>query len=79
MIGNHENTEVGEFLRAYLGLDDEVERVTEKLRKHMDTVGASSWLGGVPDEDERLDGQDHIDDYHGDHRKRGSGCDVCGR
>ncbi|KAK5122906.1 hypothetical protein LTR85_003471 [Meristemomyces frigidus] len=79
LVGNHENTEVGEFLRAYLGLDDEVEKVTEKLRKHMDVVGASSWLGDVPTEGERLDGQDHIDDYHGDHRKRSSGCDVCGR
>ncbi|KAK4543352.1 hypothetical protein LTR36_005711 [Oleoguttula mirabilis] len=82
LMGNHENTEVGEFLRHYLDLDDEVEKVTEKLRKHMDVVGAASWLGDVPTEGERLDGQDHIDDYHGDHRKRSrsrSECDVCGR
>lgn len=77
LVGNHENTEVGEFLRSYLGLDDEVEKVTEKLREHMVGVSGSSWLGEVPVEGDRLDGQDHLDHYTGDHKKRG--CDVCGR
>lgn len=78
--GNHENTDVGEFLRSYLGLDDEVEKVTEKLRKHMKIVdgGEEVWLGSIPKEDERLDGQDHLDTYHGDHKTRGVRCEVCG-
>lgn len=76
LIGNHENTEIGEFLRSYLGLEDEVENVTEMLKKHLEITG-TSWLGDVPSEGERLDGQDHLDVYHGDHRKR-SVCDVCG-
>lgn len=76
--GNHENTEVGEFLRAYLGLDDEVEKVTQKLKKHMSTLADEhhTWLGRVPEDDERLDGQDHLDHYHGDHKTRR--CQVCG-
>ncbi|CAK3946371.1 related to alkaline phosphatase Pho8 [Lecanosticta acicola] len=76
--GNHENTEVGEFLRSYLGLDDEVEKVSEKLRKHMKTVegGQEFWLGSIPEADERLDGQDHLDHYHGDHKTKR--CEVCG-
>lgn len=71
LAGNHENTEVGEFLRRYLGVEDEVEKVTKELREKMN-VGL---LGAVPGEGERLDGQDHLQRYHGDHKKR---CDVCG-
>jgi len=85
LVGNHENTDVGAFLRTYLDLDSEVEKVTQKLRKHMDVTttsgGESSWLGSIPTEDERLDGQDHLDHYHGDHKRRGLGlgCDSCVR
>ncbi|EME45983.1 hypothetical protein DOTSEDRAFT_70107 [Dothistroma septosporum NZE10] len=69
LAGNHENTEVGEFLRAYLELEDEVEKVTSELREHakIDELG---FLGRMPDEDERLDGQDHLDHYGGDHKTR---------
>lgn len=76
--GNHENTEVGEFLRNYLGLGDEVEKVTELLRQHAHTVegGHEAWMGSVPAEGERLDGQDHLDVYHGDHKTKR--CGVCG-
>ncbi|EMC99724.1 hypothetical protein BAUCODRAFT_30104 [Baudoinia panamericana UAMH 10762] len=76
LVGNHENTEVGDFLRYYLGLNEEVERVTNELREHMKITG-SSWLGEVPGAGERLDGQDHIEHYTGDHKKR-SVCDVGG-
>lgn len=76
--GNHENTEVGEFLRHYLGLEDEVEVVTKKLRDHMKVVGAEKYLGQIPAEGERLDGQDHLDHYAGDHKTRNVRCDVCG-
>jgi alkaline phosphatase len=78
--GNHENTEVGEFLREFLGLEDEVETVTRLLREHMHAVDvdAEAWLGRIPEAHERLDGQDHLDDYGGDHKTRGMGCEVCG-
>lgn len=64
--GNHENTEVGQFLRWYLDLDDEVEKVTEELRSKLEIQGEESWLGRIPEEGERLDGQDHLDHYHSD-------------
>lgn len=65
--GNHENTEVGEFLRWYLELEDEVEEVTKVLRESLEVLdGGESWLGAVPMPGERLDGQDHVDHYHGD-------------
>ncbi|KAF2723531.1 alkaline phosphatase-like protein [Polychaeton citri CBS 116435] len=82
LVGNHENTDVGAFLRSFLELDDEVESVTKVLKEHMKVSAAGeggkevSWLGEIPDEGERLDGQDHldhydhIDDYAGEHRTR---------
>jgi alkaline phosphatase len=76
--GNHENTEVGEFLRRYLGVEEEVDTVTRKLREHAKAVGEEVYLGKVPEEGERLDGQDHLDRYAGDHKRRDGGCGVCG-
>ena len=76
--GNHENIEVGGFLRHYLGLEDEVKVVTEKLREHMHSIGAEKYLGSIPEEGERLDGQDHFDHYAGDHKTRNLRCNVCG-
>ncbi|KAK5165769.1 vacuolar alkaline phosphatase [Saxophila tyrrhenica] len=77
LVGNHENTDVGAFLRHYLDLDEEVKTVTKNLREHMHSIGAETYLGRIPDDEERLDGQDHLDRYAGDHKKRG-GCEVCG-
>lgn len=52
--GNHENTEVGEFLRNYLDLD--VQAITDELVKKSKTfkVSANSgdWLGPIPTEEE---------------------------
>ena len=80
--GNHENTEVGEFLRRFLDLDDEVEEVTRLLREHARAVGEEVFLGTIPEAGERLDGQSHLDDsydqYGGDHRTRRGGCEICG-
>ncbi|SMR41416.1 unnamed protein product [Zymoseptoria tritici ST99CH_1E4] len=82
--GNHENTEVGGFLRDYLGLGEEVEKVTRLLREHAKGKAEEEvWLGSVPEEGERLDGQSHREDgYHGEHRTRHAGkrggCAVCG-
>ncbi|KAF2168509.1 hypothetical protein M409DRAFT_65455 [Zasmidium cellare ATCC 36951] len=78
LVGNHENTDVGGFLREYLGLGNEVEKVTAELKKFtaasssQDAEGKGGWLGPVPEEDERLDGQDHLDHYAGDHKTRKS-------
>ena len=76
LVGNHENTEVGEFLRWYLGMEDEVEAVTKELKEHAKIAGAEeAFLGRKPEDGERLDGQDHLDHYHGDHGKRS--CEFC--
>lgn len=75
LVGNHENTEVGQFLSTYLDLD--LEPITKKLkaatRESITATGPGSeavfggkWLGRVPKTDERLDGQNHMDHYHGD-------------
>ncbi|EPS41967.1 hypothetical protein H072_4072 [Dactylellina haptotyla CBS 200.50] len=44
LMGNHENTEIGEFLRNYLDVD--VEAITKKLRGEADT----KWMGKPLDE-----------------------------
>ncbi|KAF1846079.1 alkaline phosphatase-like protein [Cucurbitaria berberidis CBS 394.84] len=86
LVGNHENTEVGDFLREYLGVD--VDAVTEELRQKgagltvSDVNGTQvSWMGNIPVEGQRLDGQNHVASYGGDFKKRhlqhGSACD-CG-
>lgn len=61
--GNHENVEVGQFLRWWLDVDDEVDAVTRELREKLEIkaagVGGEDWLGPVPVEGERLDGYGH--------------------
>jgi alkaline phosphatase len=76
--GNHENTEVGDFLRNYLDVD--VEAVTRELRekgKGLKVQGVNgtevSWMGKIPDVGERLDGQTHLASYGGDFKKRDGG------
>jgi alkaline phosphatase len=71
LVGNHENTEVGEFLARYLGVTDEVEKVTKELQQKMNV----NMLGAVPGHGERLDWQDHLERYHGNSKRR---CDACG-
>jgi len=71
LVGNHENTEVGEFLARYLGVSDEVEKVTKELQQKMNV----NMLGAVPEHGERLDWQDHLERYHGNSKKR---CEACG-
>jgi alkaline phosphatase len=82
LIGNHENTEVGKFLRDYLDVD--VEAITKELNEkgtQFDTVNIQgetiSWMGRIADTGERLDGQDHLDHYQGDFKKH-KRCDICG-
>lgn len=71
LAGNHENTEVGDFLAHYLGVSDEREKVTAELQQKMNV----NMLGAVPEHGERLDWQDHLERYHGSNKKR---CEACG-
>jgi alkaline phosphatase len=82
LAGNHENTEVGKFLREYLNVD--VDAITRELKQKgtsWDTVDAQgqkvSWMGKIPEQGQRLDGQDHLDHYQGDFRKH-KRCEICG-
>ena len=74
LIGNHENTEIGVFLREYLDLN--VDDVTKELKDHLQSTGDGGvgWMG--EEQGDRVEGLDH---YEGDFRKRGVGCDACGR
>ena len=72
--GNHENTEIGEFIRDYLELD--LGSVTRKLKERgtqFDVVTADgevvSWMGRLPEHGGRE--LDELDTYHGDFRRRG--------
>ncbi|KAF2480418.1 alkaline-phosphatase-like protein [Neohortaea acidophila] len=77
LTGNRENTDIGVFLRRYLGVEAEVEAIARELREHakVGAEGGDAWLGSVPVAGERLDGQDHLDHYHGNRRQR---CELCG-
>ncbi|RFU24829.1 hypothetical protein B7463_g11508, partial [Scytalidium lignicola] len=53
--GNHENTEVGEFLRQYLDVD--VESITKELNEKSASFGVTSrdganWMGKIPSEED---------------------------
>ncbi|KAK0509277.1 hypothetical protein JMJ35_008648 [Cladonia borealis] len=67
LVGNHENTEVGEFIRAYLDVD--LEAVTEELKAAGDAVGMGKEVVDI-------DAIAEVDHYQGDF-KRGLECD-CG-
>ena len=67
LVGNHENTEVGAFLREYLDVD--VDAVTRELRDK--AAMDAAWMGKLPADGERLDGQTHVAAYSGDFKKRG--------
>ena len=68
MVGNNENTDVGDFLANYLDLN--VDNVTKLLQ---DSKPGNDWMG------DRLGLNFHaegLDTYHGDFRKRSA--DDCG-
>ena len=82
LIGNHENTEVGGFIRDYLELD--LDGITEELKKNAAAAvqemqshgGEGSWMGKAVSEEDTKEALDH---YHGDFRKRHlQGCDCGG-
>lgn len=80
LVGNHENIEVGQFLREYLDVD--VDAITAELRtkgtqwdeKDADGNVMMSWMGSLPATGERLDGQAHLAHYEGAHKR----CELCG-
>ncbi len=72
LIGNHENTEIGNFLREYLDVDTEA--VTKELKEQMATSSKfKNWLGKPLDE---LKTGADLDHYQGDF-KRSLEC-ACG-
>ncbi|KAL9124003.1 MAG: hypothetical protein Q9217_006622 [Psora testacea] len=74
LIGNHENTEIGEFIRDYLDLD--LEAITGDLRTgaaSMQEQGGEGWMGEAVSD---VDAQETLDHYHGNF-KRGQDCN-CG-
>ena len=74
LIGNHENTEIGTFLREYLDVDTEA--VTKELKEQLKTSSRfRNWLGkSVGDGVNTVKELDH---YQGDFKKRGLEC-GCG-
>lgn len=65
LIGNHENTEVGDFLREYLDVDTEA--VTEELKEQLATLSRfKNWLGKPIDETKTMADLDH---YQGDFKR----------
>ncbi len=79
LVGNHENTDIGQFLSDFLELD--MEDITHELREKgkgfkykAEGKEATPWMGGVKIKEEVLGHGDH---YHGDF-KRGLEC-GCGR
>lgn len=66
LIGNHENTEIGEFIREYLDVD--LDAVTKRLQEQ-----GATWMGKPHQDVDTTAQQDH---YQGDF-KRSLDCD-CG-
>ena len=72
LVGNHENTEIGNFIREYLDLD--LDAVTKELKEKASVLpNSGNWMG-KPLMD--LDTAAELDHYHGDF-KRGLACN-CG-
>lgn len=69
LIGNHENTDVGKFLREYLDVD--VEAITKELNKKssaFEVASVGGWIGPIPTEEDVLKAADHYDASQKHHR-----------
>ena len=65
LIGNHENTEVGEFLRDYLDVDTGA--VTKELKEQLVTSSRfKNWLGKPVEKSKTTADLDH---YQGDFKR----------
>lgn len=67
--GNHENTQIGKFLREYLDVD--VDAITEELIKKSKTFsvadsGQASWTGRVPTEEDLQMVERHYETLYGE-------------
>lgn len=74
LIGNHENTAIGEFISDYLDVD--VDAVTKELREQGVVMEKTRKWMGEPISDDRAG--NHGDHYEGDFklRKRDCGCGL---
>ena len=87
LVGNHENTEIGEFLANYL--DVNVDSVTKELNERGTSFGASvyggeefSWMGPRPKDEASVNqpSEGHLDNlehYQGEFKKH-KRCEMCG-
>ncbi|KFY89347.1 hypothetical protein V500_05771 [Pseudogymnoascus sp. VKM F-4518 (FW-2643)] len=69
LIGNHENTDVGKFLREYLDVD--VEAITKELNKKssaFEVANLGGWTGPIPTEEDVLKAANHYDASQKHHR-----------
>lgn len=59
--GNHENTEVGEFLRHYLDVDvkEVTKELNKKTRNYNIAANGMSWMGARPSDEEIRTAPDH--------------------
>ena len=66
LIGNHENTDIGVFLREYLDVDTDA--VTKELKEQLTTSSKfdENWLGKPVDESMTMKDLDH---YEGDFKR----------
>ena len=67
LIGNHENTDIGVFLREYLDVDTEA--VTKELKEQLTTTSSKfdeNWLGKPVGESRTMKDLDH---YEGDFKR----------
>jgi alkaline phosphatase len=67
--GNHENTEIGEFLREYLDVD--VQAITDELAEKSKTFGIAtttdqSWTGREPTEQDLYTVERHYEHLYGE-------------
>jgi len=65
LIGNHENTEIGDFMREYLDVD--VDAVTKELKEQGAILSQTDDWMGKPLED--LDTMAELDHYQGDFKR----------
>lgn len=70
LLGNHENTAIGDFMRDYLDVDTDA--ITKQLKAQSVKTG---WMGTAVADAKAGNRGDH---YQGDFKKRGLGDEACG-
>ena len=76
LIGNHENTEIGTFLRDYLDVDTEA--VTKELKEQLETSSSKFDKSRLGKPFEEWDTMKDVDHYQGDFKKKRSLECKCG-